>query len=122
MKDDLIELPELSDVKEMLTLAKKDIEEEIKQNPEMVDSCSLLKQVIAVVEEKIGKIKDFNKLNTKERIDIAAHLSFLHSLLENFFYGDEDDFFDSEEFDDEEFDDEDFDHEEEFEEETSDEE
>lgn len=100
MKEDLIQLPELSDIKELLAMAKDDIAEQITETPEMKDEGELLKQVMGIIETKIGKEKDLHKLNLNAKIDMAAHLSFLQSLLEEFFMIDD-------EFDDEFFDEED---------------
>lgn len=100
MNEDLIQLPDLKDVKEMLAAARKDIDTEVKQDPELLTSSKLLTQVMQVIEEKLGKEKNFNKLGIKEKIDIAAHLNFLHCLLEDFFLVGDEEFDESEDFDD----------------------
>lgn len=106
MKEDLIKLPDFKAVEEMIGLAKADIEEEVKKDPELLPLSLLVSQVINVIEEKLAKKKDFDKLNSKEKIDVAAHLNFLHCLLEDFFCEEEfeDDYDDeeSDELDDEE--------------------
>lgn len=98
MIEDLIQLPELAEVKELLVVARRDIETEVKEDPELLDSSKLLIKVIDIIEEKIAKGSDFSKLNDQEKIGLASHLNFLHCLLEDFFFFD-----DEEEFDDEEF-------------------
>lgn len=92
MNEDLIQLPEVKDIKEMLTNARADIQSEIEEDPELVPLSKLLLQVIDVLEEKTAKQKNLNKLADKEKIDVAAHLSFLQGLLEDFFFYEEIDF------------------------------
>jgi hypothetical protein len=104
MVEDLIQLPELADVKEMLVIAKQDIQREVENDSELEPSSKLVLQVIDIIEERVAKEKNLERLSLKDKISIAAHLSFLHSLLEDFFNIDE---FDEEEFDEEEFEDED---------------
>ena len=100
MTEDLIQLPNIEDIKEMLDVAKVDIQTEVEQDPELKPASELLVQVIKVIHDKLAKSKDFDKLSSEEKIDIAAHLNFLQALLEDFFM------FEDEEFEDEEFDDE----------------
>lgn len=103
MKEDLIQLPEVSDIKDLLAMAKDDIAEQIAESPEMEEEGELLKQVMSIIETKMGKEKDLQKMNLNAKIDMAAHLSFLQSLLEEFFISDgefddyDDDFLDEEE-------------------------
>lgn len=98
MKDDLIQLPNVDEVKEMLGLAKNDIQNELKQDPELKQTSELLVELINIIETKIGSNKDLSKLGLKEKIDMAAHLNFLQILLEDFFMLDDDfDFSDEEE-------------------------
>lgn len=84
----LIELPEVGDIREILSMAKKDIAEEVKENEELKVPSELLLKVIHVIEEKV-KNDDISKFGDKERIDLAAHLNFLHTLLEDFFFDEE---------------------------------
>lgn len=98
MTDDLIQLPDISEIKEMITLAKQDIQTEVEQDPELRQASELLLNVINVIDGKLAKTKNFENLTNVEKIDIAAHLNFLQHLLEDFFI------FDEEDFDDEEFD------------------
>ena len=104
MTEDLIQLPNIKEIKEMLDIAKQDIKSEVEQDAELQVSSELLMEVIKAIDAKLAKSKDFDKLTTVEKIDVAAHLNFLQALLEDFFM-----------FDDEGFDDEDLDDEEEFE-------
>lgn len=105
MTEDLIQLPKVEDIKEMLEVAKQDIQSEVEQEPELKPASELIVEVIKVMDGKLAKSKDFDKLKFEEKIDIAAHLNFLQSLLEDFFMF-EDEEFEDEEFDDEELDDE----------------
>lgn len=104
MSEDLIQLPDLEDIKTMLAAAREDVEAEVKEDPELASSTEVLIQVIDIIEEKIGGQKDLTHLNVKQKIDFAAYLSFLQSLLEDLFYFDEDEFEgeDDEEFEEEE--------------------
>lgn len=101
MTEDLIQLPEVKDIQEMLSAAKEDVQTQVDQEPDLEPSSQLINQVINVLEEKLGKEKDLNRLNQKQKIDIAAHLSFLQSLLEDFFFFDEEYSEDGEEYEDE---------------------
>jgi len=102
MTEDLIQLPNVAEIKEMLEIAKRDIQSEIEQLPELQAASELLIQLIDVIENKLGKIKDFDALDNVQKIDIAAHLNFLQALLEDFFMFDEDEEFeDEDDFEDE---------------------
>lgn len=97
MTEDLIQLPNITEIKEMITVAKQDVENEIEQDPELRPASELLLSVINVIDDKLAKAKNFDNLNGAEKIDIAAHLNFLQNLLEDFFMFDED--FEGESFD-----------------------
>lgn len=97
MTDDLIQLPNISEIKEMIAIAKQDVQNEIEQDPELREASELLLNVINVIDSKLAKTKNFENLNNVEKIDIAAHLNFLQHLLEDFFMFDED--FEEEDFD-----------------------
>lgn len=90
MTEDLIQLPNITEIKEMITIAKQDVENEIEQDPELRPASELLLNVISVIDDKLAKAKNFDNLNSSEKIDIAAHLNFLQNLLEDFFMFDED--------------------------------
>lgn len=102
MTEDLIQLPNIEEIKEMLDIAKRDIQTEVEQDPELQPASDLLVQVIEVIDGKLAKSKAFDQLNQAEKIDIAAHLNFLQALLEDFFMFDDE----FEDFDDEELDEE----------------
>ena len=107
MSEDLIQLPNVADIREMLDIAKQDIKNEVEEDSELQSSSELLMEVIKVIEGKLTKAKNFDALKTEEKIDIAAHLNFLQALLEDFFmFDDEEDFDDEEMFEDEDEDDE----------------
>lgn len=89
MNDDLIQLPELKEIKEMLVAARQDIQAEVEEDPELLPLSKLLIQVIDIIEEKIAKHKDLSKLSEREKIDCAAYLTFLQGLQEDFFFYDE---------------------------------
>lgn len=86
MNEDLIELPNIKDIRELLVSAKEDVNAELKEDPQLATQSKLLLEVIKVVEEKLAKDQDLNKLPLNEKINIAAHLNFLQNLLEDFFF------------------------------------
>lgn len=98
MTEELIQLPNVEEIKEMLDLAKRDIANEVEQDPELKPASELLTKVIEIVEGKISKTS-FEKLSNSDKIDLAAHLHFLQSLLEDFFMFDD---FDGEDYEDDE--------------------
>lgn len=89
MSEELIQFPTVVEIKEMLVDARQDIEAELQENPDLVDLSKLIFSVIDILEEKISKYKDLNKLNQKEKIDLASHISFLNSLEDDFFFTDD---------------------------------
>lgn len=101
MNEDLIQLPELKEINEMLSAARNDINAEIQEDPELIPLSKLLIQVIDIIEEKISQHKDLSKLGNKEKIDIAAYLNFLQGLQEDFFFYDDMEFEDEEEMEEE---------------------
>jgi hypothetical protein len=89
MDDDVIELPELVDIKEALIGIRQDINLEVTENQELLPLSDLLIQVIEIIEEKVAKYKDLKKLKIKEKIELAAYLNYLQVLQEDFFFFDE---------------------------------
>ncbi len=112
MTNSLIELPEISEIKELINLARTDVAADMKENEELAEDGKLILKLIDIIEEKVQKSSDFSKLNDTQKIDMASHLNFLHTLLEGF-YG----YLDDEDFEDEEFEEGDLDFAEGFEEE-----
>lgn len=104
MVQELIQLPELNEIQELLVMAKQDIDQEVKNNPDLTEDSKLLKEVMKVIQDKLAKKSNFSKLDTAEKIDLAAHINFLHCLLEEFFFDEADfgDDFDDEDLEDEE--------------------
>lgn len=99
MNEDLIELPETKDIKELLVSAKNDINEEIKQDPSLGSQSRLMLSVIKIIEDKLARTQDLNTLELTEKINVAAHLNFLQDLLEDFFFAGDYDENEGEEFD-----------------------
>jgi hypothetical protein len=100
MTNDLIELPEIGEINELIEIAKNDITAVLKEDKELAPQGDLILEVLKAIEEKIDNKKDLNALPIKEKISLAAHLSFFHNLLEDFFFSDED--FDDFDYDEEE--------------------
>jgi len=96
MTNELIHLPEVTEVKDLLTAAKHDISAIVEEDAEMATHTKLALEVIGVIDEQLAKGGDLNTLTLKEKISFAAHLNFLQCLLEDIF-------FDEDEFEDEEF-------------------
>jgi hypothetical protein len=90
MTEDLIQLPKVAEIKEMIAIAKQDVQTEVEQDPELAPASELLMNVIDVIDGKLAKSSNFDSLNNVQKIDIAAHLNFLQNLLEDFFMFDED--------------------------------
>lgn len=98
MTEDIIQFPDVTEMKEMLTAAKEDIKEAAKADPDMKEHSKLVMDVIAVIEEKIAGQKDLATLNAKDKIFLAAHINFFQTLLEDLFMDDDfDDEFEDEE-------------------------
>lgn len=102
MTEDLIQLPKVAEIKEMIVIARQDVQTEVEQDPELAPASELLMNVIDVIDGKLAKSSNFDNLNNVQKIDIAAHLNFLQNLLEDFFMFDEDFEEDDLEFEDEE--------------------
>lgn len=100
MNEDLIQLPEIQEIKEMFQTAREEIKAEVEENEDLAPLSGLIFQVMDIIEEKISKQKDLNSLPEREKIDFAAYLNFLQSLQEDFFFFEEEDF--EREFEDEE--------------------
>lgn len=95
MTSDFIQMPDVAELKEELAAAREDLQEAIKENPDMASQNKFLMEVLGSIEAKLAKEKDLNKLNRDEQISIIAHLNLFYSLLDDAF-GDD---FDDEEFD-----------------------
>jgi hypothetical protein len=104
MEEEVIQLPELKDIKEMLTVTRQDIDFEIQEDKDLIPLSKLLVQVIDIIEEKIANHKDLTKLNEREKIDLAAYLNFLQCLQEDFFFFDEEMEFEEDDLDEESLD------------------
>jgi hypothetical protein len=90
MIEELIQFPSIPELKEMLIDAREDIKTELQDDHDLIDTAKLLFHVIDIIEEKISTHKDFNDLNDKEKIDLAAHICFLNMLEDDFYLPDED--------------------------------
>lgn len=89
MDEDLIHLPDINEIRELLQEAKDDIKEEIKQNPKLSSEAKLLNLVIGFIEDKVSGKKGVETFSIKDKIDLVAHINFLQLLLEDFFYTEE---------------------------------
>lgn len=89
MSEELIQFPEIDEIKTMLADARQEIEAELQEDPDLVPLSKLLFSVITIIEEKVAKYRDLNKIGEREKIDLAAHICFLNSLEDDFFFSDE---------------------------------
>jgi len=101
MTESILALPELKEIQDLLKMTKKDLLGDLSKDPEFAEETKVLNQLVTIIQDKISKTNNLNSLPVKDQIDIAAHLNFFHTLLEEIFAGEED--FDEEEFEDEEF-------------------
>lgn len=90
MTKDLIELPEVGEINELIEIAKNDITAVLKEDKELEPQGNLILKVLQAIEGKIANKGDLNAMPLDEKISLAAHLSFFHNLLEDFFFSDED--------------------------------
>lgn len=84
----MIQMPDVAELKEELAAAKSDLHSAIKDEPELASQSRFLMEVLDVLEARIASEKDLNKLDRKEQISIIAHLNLFYSLLDDVF-GDE---------------------------------
>lgn len=97
MNNDAIQMPEVMELKEELSVARTEIENVLKEEPELKSQGKFIMEVLAVIDECLAKNSDLNKLNRRDQISVMAHLNLFYSLLDDLFFDD------LEEFDDEEF-------------------
>lgn len=92
MSEDLIHLPDLNSIKDILEVAKRDIAKEIEADPDLIAMSRLLFKVIESIEQKIASLNHKTDIDDTKKIDLAAHLNFLQCLLEDFFYYEDEEF------------------------------
>lgn len=96
MTEDIIQFPEVNEMRQMLSDAKVDVQEAAKADPDMKEHVKLVTDVINIIEEKISGQTDLSKLSAKDKIFLAAHINFFQTLLEDVFMDDFDEFEDEE--------------------------
>lgn len=103
MKEDLIIVPEIEELKNVIADARHDLSE-IEEDSEVQDSRELAEKILDIIEEKIANKSSLKGIDVKEKVWFVSHLFLLENILEDIF--DEDMFFlddeTSEEEDDEE--------------------
>lgn len=95
---EFIQMPDVNELKEELTAAKTDIQEAIKEQPELENQSKFLMEVLAILESKLESNNDLNTLSKNDQVSILAHLNLFYSLLEDMF-GDDLDFDDEDLYD-----------------------
>ena len=88
MHNDAIQMPEVSELKEELTIAKNEIQNVLNEEPELESQGKFIMEVLSVIEDRLNTTPDLNKLNRKDRISIMAHLNLFYSLLDDLFFDD----------------------------------
>lgn len=104
MENEFIQLPDFSEIEEDLNLAKGDIQTALESDPSLEPLSTFVNEVIDIIKSKVSKIKDPSNLDLKTKVDLAAHMTLLNSLMDEIFLSDLDELDDDEE-DDEDFDD-----------------
>jgi hypothetical protein len=97
MSVEAIPMPEVNELKEELIVVRGEIEEVLKEEAELEAQGKFILEVLDIIEERLSKENDLNKLARKDQINLMAHLNLFYSLLDDLYFGD------LEEFDDEEF-------------------
>lgn len=108
MSEDLINLPNIEEVKEFLEAAQEDINAALQEDKELERQHKLITEVVSFLKEQVAGKKNLDKLPLREKIAFAAHLCLLQDLLEEIFlediYEDEDeDLEDEDDFDNESY-------------------
>ena len=106
MENDFIQLPEFSEIEEDLNLAKGDIQTALESDPSLEPLSSFVSEVIDIIKSKVSQVKDVSTIDLKTKVDLAAHMTLLNSLMDEIFLSEIDELDDSEEEEEEDFDDE----------------
>ncbi|MBA2367907.1 MAG: hypothetical protein H0V82_02650 [Candidatus Protochlamydia sp.] len=106
MENDFIQLPDFSEIEEDLNLAKGDIQTALESDPSLEPLSAFVNEVIDIIKSKVSNIKDPSNLDTKTKVDLAAHMTLLNSLMDEIFLSELDELDEDEEEEEEEFDDE----------------
>jgi hypothetical protein len=101
MNQDLLDLPSLEEVKELISAARTDIAEATEQEPESAVDFNQIAEVVNCIDELAAKHSSFENLSIKDRIALAAHLCFLDIAFDIVFFSEEDECEDDECEDDE---------------------
>ncbi|CUI17135.1 hypothetical protein PNK_1525 [Candidatus Protochlamydia naegleriophila] len=83
MSQDFIQLPELAEIQEDLNLAKQDIEAAVQEDSSLESLGAFVVEVINIIEGKAAAVK--GNLDMKSKVDLAAHLTLLNSLMDEIF-------------------------------------
>ncbi|WP_042280792.1 hypothetical protein [Candidatus Protochlamydia sp. R18] len=97
MSQDFIQLPELSEIKEDLVLARQDISSAVQEDDSLEPIGKFVEEVITIIENKASSLSAGKPLDTKTKVDIAAHLTLLNSLMDEIFLSNLEDEFTEEE-------------------------
>lgn len=94
MSQDFIQLPELAEIKEDLNLAKQDIQAAVQEDSSLETLGAFVVDVINIIEGKVAAVK--GDLDMKTKVDLAAHLTLLNSLMDEIFLANMEDEFEFE--------------------------
>lgn len=84
MKEDLIVIPDIKEFKDLISDARSELSE-LELSEEEGHRRELALDVVEILEGKLAKTSDINKLDIKEKIWFASHLYFLETILEDLF-------------------------------------
>jgi len=101
MKQEPIELPSVKDLKAELEETKKELQEALKEEPDLASEIQFALEIQNIIIEKISKEKDLSKMPRKDQIFLLAHLSLFYDSIGELAHGDFDDLFDDDDFFDE---------------------
>lgn len=89
MSQDLLDLPTLEEIKELISAARADIAEATQQDPASAEDYMQIAEIVTCIEELIAKHRSLDKLSSKEKIALAAHLCFLDIAFDIVFFSEE---------------------------------
>ncbi|MCE2983240.1 MAG: hypothetical protein LW832_06705 [Parachlamydia sp.] len=98
MESEFIQLPNVTEIEEDLNLAKEDIDAALEADASLEPYSAFINAVIEIIKSKIANVGDASELDFNTKVDLAAHMTLLNSLMDEIFASDLDEWdFDEEE-------------------------
>lgn len=91
-----IQMPEVKELKKELEVVKGEIQDIVKEEPELASQADFILEVCGIVEQRLAKETNLDKLERKDQISLIAHLNLFYSLLDDMFNPDFDEYDDEE--------------------------